>query len=247
MELNVLAIFLISFFGVIVVSAICYRFGQHCKDKDHKKPSTVISSSIFALLGLIMSFSFSMAISRYDDRRKLHVEEANAIGTAYLRATLLKQVPGIDIRDLYRSYLEERILFYEEDFSLKRIANAQLLQKEIWKHLQKVAESERNNIVANYSTALNEMIDVASSRNYATMKRIPIPIYGIIFFMACIAFGILHYERGLAEDRSHIGAVAFILLFALLHSLIFDFDHGRRGIIRISQQAMLETRDLMTL
>lgn len=244
---DVKVIFLISGIVITIVSVISYLVGKRYALNESNRISPIIPSSIFGLLALILSFTFSMAISRYEERRKLTVEEANAISTAYLRARLLREVPGIDIGALYRRYLEERIAYYEDDYLKKHKEKSEKTYKEIWKHYEAVLKTDRGAIESLYSYALNDMIDYGSQRNFALTKTLPLPIYLIIFFIAIVAFSSLNFDRGFNNERPHWGAGIFLFLFLVLFSLIYDIDHSRRGMIQISQDALIEARGIFDL
>lgn len=244
---DVKVIFLISGLVISLVSIISYLVGKKYSLNEKNRISPMIPSSIFGLLALILSFTFSMAISRYEDRRRLTVEEANAISTAYLRARLLREVPGIDIEALYRRYLEERIAYYDNDLLREHQEKSEKIYKEIWKHYEAVLKQDRGAIESLYSYALNDMIDYGTRRNFALIKTLPLPIYLIIFFIAIVAFGSLNFDRGFNQERPHWGAGIFLFLFIVLFSLIYDIDHSRRGVIRISQDALIDARDIFDL
>lgn len=239
--------FLIAALMIIIVSYRCYKKGHELNQDESKRLSPIIPPSIFSLLALILGFTFSMAISRYEDRRKLTVDEANAISTSYLRSRLLRPVNGIDIKKLYQEYLETRIHYYENDLSNIDRQKANDISFELWRHFEKVVSRDKTIIESNYGTALNNMIDVANARNFSLRKTLPLAIYMIILSISIVAFGMLNFDRGYQKEKSHWGVGVFTFLFIVLFSLIYDIDHSRRGLIRISQDALIETRSIFKL
>lgn len=241
-NLQLTFLFFSSFIILLVISGIFYKLGLNRKDQIQKKVSALIPGSLLSLLGLLLSFTFSMSISRYEDRRRLVVDEANAIGTAYLRSQLLKGVDKEELRKDFIRYTEERIKYFTEDLSDERKDNAKHVQNKLWKQLTEIAKTDRTAMETIYADSLNKMFDASLSRNFALIKTLPYPLYIIIFFIACVAFATLCFNRGFEEEKSHWGTYSFLLIFTVLLALIHDIDHAKSGLIRISQDALLETR-----
>lgn len=248
MEMNQytpLYIFLLSFSVLVIVSYFAYGFGIKMKLKGRVKTSPIITPSVLGLLSLILSFSFSMSISRYEERRKLVIQEANAIQTAYLRAMILKPVPGYDIKKMYLNYLNTRIKFYEAQDLEKEIQFSVEEQKELWNHYKKVTEKDRSAVETLYAYALNPMIDVATARNYTLMRTLPIQIYGLTLLIAMVGFSCLNFDRGFKNEENHWSTGITIALFCVIFTFVYDIDHSREGMINISQDAMYDIRDFI--
>lgn len=126
------------FVGMSLLSLLCYRLGRRKPEEDdsHTEVSGAIIGAVFALMGLLIAFTFSGAYSRFDARRQPIVQEANAIGTAYLRLDLIPASSQAPLRERFRSYAASRAALYEKltDVSATRdeLARAAALQKEIW-------------------------------------------------------------------------------------------------------------------
>src|SRR5262249_11364491 len=135
-----------------------------------------IEGSILALLGLLLAFTFSGAASRFDARKMLAIEEANAIGTAYLRLDLLSAEERGAVQALLRRYVDSRLGTYRKlpdiDAAKKGVAHAQALQGEIWRHAAQAARDQPGQIAFVLLPSLNAMFDIASSR-IATMQIHP--------------------------------------------------------------------------
>ena len=136
----------------------------------------VVQAAILTVLGLLIGFTFSMAVTRYDQRKNYEEAEANAIGTEYVRADLLPATEAGKIRDLLRNYLDERISFYKtrDERQLEQInASTAQLQAELWSTIQARASAQPTPIVA---LAVSGMNDVLNSQGYtqaAWWNRIP--------------------------------------------------------------------------
>lgn len=237
--MKILIIFLVTNFILVVASIAMYRIGIKDSVFENKKISAIIPSSVFGLLALIMGFTFSMAISRYENRRELAVQEGNAISTAYLRSKLINKVPGVDTKQLYSKYVLKRIEYYDNNMSEQNKAEADAVELELWNHLQVIIRSSKTVIESNYMVALNQMFDTGNARNIALTKTLPLPIYGIIMLIAVIGFGTMNFDRGYNGESVHLGTYVFIALFSLLFTLVYDIDHAREGLITIGQDALM--------
>jgi hypothetical protein len=198
---------------------------------------TILAATL-TLLGLIIGFTFSMAVSRYDQRKNLEEEEANAIGTEYLRAGLLPSADAAKARTLLRGYLDQRVLFYvtRDAADLRQIsARTAQLQTELWAVVQAGATAQPTPVLA---LAVGGMNDVLNSQGYtqaAWWNRIP---PGAWILMAAIAVLCnLLVGFGSTKDK-HQNMLLLILPIALSVSffLIADIDSPRHGVIRVSAQ-----------
>jgi hypothetical protein len=201
----------------------------------------VILAATLTLLGLIIGFSFSMALTRYDQRKNLEEAEANAIGTEYIRADLLPSADAVKVRALVRNYLDQRILFYttRDEQQLKQIdARTAQLQAELWAAVLAPAAAQPTPIVA---LAVSGMNDVLNSQGYtqaAWWNRIPLAAWGL---MAAIAIcGNLLLGYGARNAKAERGLfVVLPLVVSISFFLIADIDSPRRGVILVNPQNLL--------
>lgn len=137
----------------------------------------VLLTAILTLLGLIIGFSFSMASTRYDQRKNLEEEEANAIGTEYVRADLLPADSAEKVRSLLRGYLDQRILFYttHSDDQLRQInATTAKLQAQLWDAVKAPAGTDRSSVEALTVSGMNDVLNSQGYTQAAWWNRIPI-------------------------------------------------------------------------
>src|SRR5690349_17786410 len=180
-------IFVASFVVLWASTRVGTRMRQQNLDQDVREDFGVILAATLTLLGLIIGFSFSMATSRYDQRKNLEEAEANAIGTEYVRADLLAPAEAVKVRELIRTYLDQRILFYtvRDEGALRQIdARTAQLQTELWSSILAPASARPTPVVA---LAVSGMNDVLNSQGYtqaAWWNRIPV---GAWTLMAAIA------------------------------------------------------------
>lgn len=210
----------------------------------------VVEGAVFALLGLLVAFTFSGASSRFDERRKLVVEEANAIGTAYLRIDLLPAAAQGEMRERFRSYLDARLAVYrafpDVDKAESERARADELQQEIW--ARAVAESAASQPIAMLLLpALNQMFDITTTRTMAAQSHPPLVLFGLLFAFALL--GALLAGNAMAGITSrqwfHSATFAFALAGAVF--VILDMEYPRLGLIRIDafDQVLVELRQNM--
>lgn len=231
------------------VAFVSYRLGRAARKSDVQpsKTSDFLLSSLFGLLSLILSFSFSLAVSRFEHRREMAIKESNAIEASYVRALAMKDVAGVDIIKLYRDYVDKRIDFYRSPDWNKKLENAAPIQEKMKNHFVTISKSERGALESAYSFALTAMFEATNERNFALIKQLPESIYFMIFLFACLAFGTLNYDRGFHKESVHWRTILYIILFGIVFTMIYDIDHPHSGLIRIGQDAMLKLRDSMEI
>jgi hypothetical protein len=205
--------------------------------EDERQDFGLVVGATLTLLGLIIGFSFSMAISRYDQRKNYEEAEANAIGTEYVRADLLPPADGAKVRALLKSYLDQRILFYNtRDTSQLREINASTsqLQNELWAAVRAPAAPPTPVL----ALAISGMNDVLNSQGYTQASwwnRIPIAAWGLMGAIAICCNLLIGYGARGAEQKTVLFLV-LPLLVAVSFFLIADIDSPRGGIIRVKPQ-----------
>jgi hypothetical protein len=230
---------------LLMVNYAFYRLGMTYKHKFKEPPSDFIPTNILGLLALILGFSFSLTIDHYEKRRILSVEEANSISTAYLRSKTIKFKSPEENRNLFKKYIDMRILGYTSVHPEIELAKLDDIEAEIWKKLIEVTKKERGEIENSYMVSLNTLFDTANMRTKAMLKMLPITFYVLILILASAAVGFMNFDRGISGGGQHWRSVLFIFLFAILLTFIFDMDHFRRGIIRIHQNPLIEVQTLI--
>ncbi len=195
----------------------------------------VVLGATLTLLGLLIGFSFSMAVSRYDQRKNYEEAEANAIGTEYVRADLLPAEDASKVRELLKKYLDQRILFYttRNPQRLEKInSDTAQLQKGLWSAVQS-RTAQPTPLVA---LAISGMNDVLNSQGYtqaAFWNRIPFPAWALMVTIAFCCNLLIGYGARRREAR-----IFLILPFAvsIAFCLIADIDSPHAGAIRVAAQ-----------
>ncbi|HKW37840.1 MAG TPA: hypothetical protein VJO54_08530 [Burkholderiales bacterium] len=204
---------------------------------DMRDDLSLVLAATLTLLGLIIGFSFSMATSRYDQRKNYEEAEANAIGTEYVRADLLPAADAAKVRSLLRSYLDQRVLFYttRDEREVPEIdARTARLQAELWSAVVGPAAARPTPPIA---LAVSGMNDVLNSQGYtqaAWWNRIPHAAWILMTAIAVCCNVLVGYR---AQDvRAEALLPVLPLVVAISFLLIADIDSPRGGLIRVSPQ-----------
>jgi hypothetical protein len=192
----------------------------------------IIRTAALTLLGLIIGFSFAMAVSRYDQRKNLEQAEANAIGTEYLRADLLPPDAALRVRELLRAYCNERVSYYlarDEQRVGEIDIDTGKLQSELWSTVARVATAQQTPIMALVAAGMNETLNSQVATQAAWWNRIPFTAWALMGMIA-VACNLL---MGYGEHRTTAFLVVLPLIISTSLFLIADIDNPRKGIIRV--------------
>jgi len=257
LQLTPFAIFVFAgiFVAMLAFLEIGRRMGERRRALDPEGAAAgtgAVVGAVFALLGLLIAFTFSGAASRFDTRRQLIVEEANAIGTAYLRIDLLPPAAQPKLRDDFRSYVDARLAFYRKlpDLAAAKIEMDRYtaLQNSIW--AQAVAGSQQMPSPAVMSlvlASLNDMIDITTTRLVALQTHPPYIIFVMLLIMVLASSLLAGYEIAGSKRRSWLHMLGYALLTTLALYVILDLEFPRVGIVRVDymDQVLVEVRNSM--
>lgn len=242
------------FLGMLLVAFVAYRLGRRrsAEAGAATEGSGALTGAIFALLGLLIAFTFNGAFSRLDARRQLIVQEANAIGTAYLRLDLLPADAQPGLREIFREYLSSRVELYgvmtDIPAATREVTRAMALQDEIWD--QAVAASggaEHQAARMLLIPALNEMIDIVTTRSIAIQTHPPAIIWVTLSVLALASAGIAGYSASAVEHPRYFYMIAFAAITVFTLYVILDVEYPRYGFVRLDQanQALANLVDMM--
>jgi hypothetical protein len=212
--------------------------------KDEQADFDTALAATLTLLGLIIGFSFSMAVSRYDQRKNCEEAEANAIGTEYVRADLLQDADGTKLRELLRIYTDQRIAFYSGDrrpIGDADVAHAKL-QKELWSVVARAAKAQPT---PTNGLAVSGMNDVLNSQGYtqaAWLNRIPGAAWALMGLIAVFANFLMGYRE---RSTSMMALLVLPVIVSIAFFLIADIDSPRGGIIRVAPHNLIATSQFM--
>lgn len=232
---------------LLAISEAGFRLGLRLfasKDEGRKTQIGGIQGAVLGLLGLLLGFTFAMAVSHYDGRRGLVLKEANAIGTTWLRASLLPEAHVAPVKDLLRRYTEARLNYQRLADDPAKLAEGLRvcaeIQAELWAHATAAAKEAPNDITATFIVALNETIDVDAERLAAGRASIPAGVWVLVVTVAACGCFTTSYGAGAEGERSKLGGVFLPLLFTVVIVLVFDLSHSRQGVINVSQQPIID-------
>jgi hypothetical protein len=229
-----------------------YRLGKwrHARTEEEKPtPVGAMVGSILALFAFMLAFTFGMAGTRFEARREAVLQEANAIGTTYLRTKLLRdEGHRNESAKLLREYVDVRVRGVQDGNIEEMLTRSQEIQDRLWEVAAAAAENDRGPITGLYIQSLNEMIDLHARRVQIGMRsRIPFSIWMGLFAIALLAMASVGYQAGLSPTRRSPAMLALVLAFAGVLILIADLDRPRAGFLIVSQEAMIDVQATMKL
>ncbi|HWH71415.1 MAG TPA: hypothetical protein VNT26_18715 [Candidatus Sulfotelmatobacter sp.] len=235
---------------VLLAVATSFWLGGRSRRRSEAAQKTPVGEMVAAMLGLLallLAFTFSLAASRFDTRRSLVLDEANAIGTTWLRAGLLPEPQRTQVRQLLRQYLEVRLEGVRPGQLQQALARSEALQGQLWAQAVAVGQKEPGSIMVGlFITSLNELIDLHAKRiMFGVRTRIPASIWAALYLVALLSFGAMGYHVGLSGARKFFAILPLALTFAIVLLLIADLDRSQEGLFRVSQQALADLRSLM--
>lgn len=238
--------------GILFASSVLaieagYRFGRRAYATANQSTNVVatsahvaaIQAALLGVLALLLGFTFSLALQRYDSRSEAVVEEANAIGTTYLRAQLLPSSVRSQVQMLLRDYVDDRV--EESVVPLSGRAERQSLlaqagqrQAALWGYALQAAAEDANPVTSGlFIQSLNELIDSFERRNAALDRHVPEVVMLLLYGTFLMTWGIVGYAAGSAGHRPSLIAYVMLVLILIVIFIIVDLDRPRRGLITI--------------
>ncbi len=238
----------IILFGFIALAIEAgYRIGikRHEKiDNLSKSQINAFTASTIGMLALSLGFTFSVSLRHYDLREEAVVHEANAIGTAYLRADLLPTEIRGEATTLLRNYLDVRINSGEgsiEGGEQKETPRNQAANKldELWALAMQAAEVDAGPVKSGlFIQSMNELIDSYGKLSAANTRHVPVPIFVILFSTFILSGGVVGFASGVEKHRVPTVAYVLVLIIVLIVFATFDLDRPRGGLIKVSQECL---------
>lgn len=247
-ELLIIGVLMIVYIGS---AEIGFRAGRKVRshiDSSSRSAIDGIQTAALGLLALLLAFTFSMAISRFETRRQLVVEDSNAIGTTFLRSRLLPEPHKGETAALLRRYVDSRLRLYEA--SIDRIkfeaakSESEALHAQLWRHAVAAGEKDTHALTTSlFIQSLNEMIDLHETRIAALENHVPESVLLLLFVMGLAAMAMVGYGCGLGNRRNLFSISILSIFIAFVILVILDLDRPRRGAIRVGQKSMTDLRD----
>jgi len=216
------------------------------KDDARKGQVGAVQGAILALLGLLLGFTFAMSSARNEARREFVLREATAIHNAYLRSSFLLPERQRTVEGLLRSYTDARLVLGDDHATLASLADAQQhskqVQAELWSSAIAVSKETSTVSASTFITAVNEIINLDAVRLAALSAGIPGVVWLLLLFVASCGCYISGYSAGTSGVRGSLPNFLLPLLIAIVITLISDLHRPRGGLIRTTQQPMLEVK-----
>jgi hypothetical protein len=232
--------------AMLVATLAGYGIGQgrtHRETEERKSQTQAVQASLLGLLALLLGFSFSLALARFDERSVAVVDEANAIGTAFLRTDLLPEAARNDARALLMRYgvlrLESGAASAADDATRADLAaQSQEVFAELWALAADTARTAPNPATVAFANALNDMIDAFGSRDAKIKKHVPEIVLYLLFGTFVLLGAIVGYGSGTSGIFPGMPIYGMMTIIVLLVFLIIDLDRPRRGLIEVNQSPM---------
>ena len=233
--LVVFAFSLVALWLSVQIGAFVAKKLRPLQNDDRNDLGLVINASL-TLLALIIGFSFSMAVSRYDQRKNYEEEEANAIGTEYVRADLLPTADATRVRQLLAQYLDQRLLFYtiRDAHQLEQVdSETAKLQTEMWLTVQGAATARPTPPVALAVSGMNDVLNRQGYTQAAWWNRLPVGVWSLMVALAICCSLLIGYS---AHRKVSLLFTVLPFVVAVAFLLIADIDSPRRGVIHVLPQ-----------
>lgn len=238
--------------ALLLAIEIGYRLGQWLADRTGEGPKAqigAIQASLLGVLALLLGFTFSLALQRHDSRSQAVVAEANAIGTALLRAELLPEPLNQAARGKLIEYLDSRleaaaISLDHADQRTRVLGETRQLQNQLWQLAGQAVKEQPTPVPTGlFVQSLNDMIDAYGARNAALDRHVPEIVLFLLFGAFVLTAVLVGYASGIARHRASFATYVLVALIAFLVFIIIDLDRPRRGLIEVSQQSLIELRE----
>lgn len=228
---------------------IGYRFGE--RQRAHSTESTraqinTIQAGLLGILGLLLGFTFSLSLQRYDRRSEAVVQEANAIGTVYLRTSLLPQPFSAQTQALARQYLDLRIKAGAQALGDRSeweglVRQADTILDELWQCGRLAVRADGQPVVSGlFVQAMNDLIDAFGSRNAALDRHVPEVVLLLLFATFVLTGSVVGYTSGIVGHRPIVPTYILMSLIVVVVFLIVDLDRPRRGLVVVSQKSLVD-------
>lgn len=246
-QLVVLLISLVLLYASIEAG---YRYGirfAHRTSETVQSHVATIEAALLGLMALLLGFAFSMALTRFDVRKQLVMNEVNDLQTTFMRSQLLPAAYRQSCADLLKQYVDTRIAYFQagtdSHLMQQALQSTKAVQAQLWKAAILAARTNDSEVATGYFiNSLNNLIDDHTRRVTAMENHVPQPILALLFLVACLTVAVTGYNSGLRTKR--LRALRYIIIIVITATLIVivDLDRPRRGFIKISEAGMVQLK-----
>jgi hypothetical protein len=244
-SMPILGVFTAFVIIALLATEAGYRIGRWWQGRtpDEKEgPTAMIVGSLLALMAFLLAITMGMASDRFDSRRGLVLAEANAVGTAYLRAGYLPEPASGETRALLRAYVPLRIATNDRARVRRNVTRSVEIQAELWAIAEELARATPESVVLGlYIDSLNEVIDLHEERVITGIyARVPETILLLLLFGSIMTLAMVGYNAGLTRRRSPLTAAVLVTVLGAVISLVFDLDRPQGGFLEVSQRPLID-------
>jgi hypothetical protein len=254
-DLPIWALFVGTIIIVMLAIEAGYRLGRgaHRRSEDEKEsPVSAIAGAILGLAAFMLAFTFGIVSERHDAKKDLVRDDAIAIRTAWQRADFLPDEDRAEAKTLLREYLDLRVtLSQAQSFDPMRVTTAlaetQRLQDRLWDMAVVNARKDMNSdVAALYIDALNEVNAIHAMRVAVGIQaRIPNEIWIVLYLITILGMMGVGYQTGIAGSKRSMARPILALSFAMVFGLIASLDRPDSGVMKVTQQPLIDLRDSM--
>ena len=242
--------------GMLILLEVGRRFGIRRRPQEtegERGGLGTVEGAVFALFGLMLAFTFSGAASRFNEKRMLIAEEVNCIETAYLRLHLLARQAQPALQELFRRYVDSRLATYRKLPNMVaaevEMAKSKRIQEEIWTEAVTATGLPDSHHSAGLLLlpALNNMIDISTTRTMALQIHPPRIVYALLFGLGLICSLLAGFRMSSGQRRSWLHILGFTVLTVIIVYVMLDVEYPRAGLIRLesADQLLVSFREHM--
>ena len=236
--------FAILSFGSYELAFRAGRWWQARTPGEQEGPTGVLVGSLLGLMAFLLAVTMGMAADRFDTRRGLVVEEANAIGTTFLKADYLPAAEAEQMKVLLREYLPLRIASNDIDEVRANIVRSQELHAEMWAIAAAVAQSGHSpDLVSSFGESLTDIVSLNQTRVVAGLyARVPETVLLLLLAGSILSLGMVGFTAGVSGQRSVLSAVVLVVALGAVLTLVIDLDRPQEGFLQVSQRALSDVQ-----
>jgi CDP-diglyceride synthetase len=244
LELGIMAALAVVLLAVLLGSCeLGYRAGRQSRSESIASQAATWEGALLGLLALLVGFTFAMAVTRFDGRRELILDEANAIEETMLRAGILDPRQRDEVTAVLHRYVDARVQFYRAGIRPAAIEAAQretvALQEQLWSRVLSAARTRDSELMALFVGSAGQMVTAAAKRRATLDNHVPWAVMLMLVLVAGTAVAATGYSCGLHGRRHRLAMTLMPALIAMVVLMVFDLDNPRVGLIRSGQAPML--------
>ena len=244
------ALFIALLVAHLLAGECGFRVGRFRARRTQKESDAIVGAIVAAELGLLaflLAFSFGIVTSRFDVRRHALLDEANAIGTTFLRAGMLPDAEEASIRHLLRKYADVRLQATKGAPIDQVLRRSEEIHQQLWKEAVLAADADPRSVPTGlFIQSLNEVIDLHAARVMASLRnRMPLTVWVVLFAVGLLSFFTMGYQAGLTRASRSPATLVLVLSFVSVIWLVVDLDRPGEGFLRVNQQPMIDVQNMM--